>query len=142
MNYLREMNAFVDWLETNPLDAMTQVLWFHLMAINNKCNWPEWFAVANLTLQAKLGADKKTIIKQRNVLVQKGLIAYKNQGREAGRYKMLSVDARMGGNIPPNLPPNEGLTETSVELFPRSVHRPWNRSWTRPGNRTWYHYIN
>ena len=111
MDYLREMNAFVDWLETNPLDAMTQVLWFHLMAINNKCNWPEWFAVANLTLQAKLGADKKTIIKQRNVLVQKQLIAYKNQGREAGRYKMLSVSARMGGNIPPNMPPNKGLTE-------------------------------
>ncbi len=100
MNYLREINAFVDWLETNPLDAMTQALWFHLMAINNKCNWLEWFAVANLTLQAKLGVDKKTIIKHRNILIQKQLIDYKNQGRAAGKYKILSISGNIGGNIP------------------------------------------
>ncbi|MBM7855869.1 hypothetical protein JOC37_002290 [Desulfohalotomaculum tongense] len=61
MNYLREINAFVDWLETNPLDAITQALWFHLMIINYKCNFQGWFAVANLTLRAKLGVDKKTL---------------------------------------------------------------------------------
>jgi len=51
MNYIKELNAFIDWLETNPLDATAQALWFHLMAICNKCGWPEWFAVANLTLK-------------------------------------------------------------------------------------------
>ncbi len=107
MNYLREINAFVDWLETNPLDAITQALWFHLMAINNKCNWPEWFAVANLTLQARLGVDKKTVIKHRNILIQKKLIEYKNQSKTAGRYKMLSVSARMGGINPPPREPQE-----------------------------------
>ncbi len=104
MNYPRELNAFVDWLETNPLDVITQALWFHLMAINNKCNYPEWFTVANLTLQAKLGVDKKTIIKHRNILIQKRLITYKNQGRAAGRYQMLSN----GGTIPPDRPPIQG----------------------------------
>lgn len=107
MNYLREINAFVDWLETNPLDAITQALWFHLMTINYKCNSQGWFAVANLTLRAKLGVDKKTIIKHRNILIQKQLIEYKNQGKTAGRYKMVPVSARMEGINPQEQGPRE-----------------------------------
>jgi len=108
MNYLREINAFIYWLETNPLDAITQNLWFHLMGIANRCNWPEWFTVANITLQAKVGGvDKKTIIRHRNILIQKGRIEYVNQGkREAGKYHICSIVDVIGGNNPPNEPPN------------------------------------
>jgi hypothetical protein len=108
MNYLREINAFIYWLETNPLDAITQNLWFHLMGIANRCNWPEWFTVANITLQAKIGGvDKKTLIRHRNILVQKGRIEYVNQGkREAGKYRMISIVEDISGNNPPNEQPN------------------------------------
>lgn len=109
MNYIREMNAFVDWLETNPLDAITQALWYHLMAISNKCNWPQWFTVANRTLQAKLGVDKKTVIRHRHLLVQKNRIEYKSQGkREAGKYRLIPFGGENRGNAPPNQGPNEG----------------------------------
>lgn len=110
MNYLREINAFIDWLETNPLDATTQTLWFHLMAIANKCGWPEWFAVANLTLQAKVGVDKKTLIKHRNYLIQKGLIKYKNQGKKAGKYNLIPISEQIRGNIPPKEKPTESIS--------------------------------
>lgn len=90
MNYLREMNAFFDWLETNPLEASTQTLWFHLMAVANKSGWPEWFAVANPLLQAKVGVTENTLTKHRNYLVQKGRIEYKSQGKQhAGRYRLI-----------------------------------------------------
>ncbi|MFC5647649.1 hypothetical protein ACFPYJ_00610 [Paenibacillus solisilvae] len=90
MNYLREMNAFFDWLETNPLEASTQTLWFHLMAVANKSGWPEWFAVANLLLQAKVGFSENTLTKHRNYLVQKGRIEYKNSGKQqAGKYRLI-----------------------------------------------------
>jgi hypothetical protein len=103
------MNAFVDWLETNPLDAITQALWFHLMAISNKCNWPQWFTVANRTLQAKLGVDKKTVQRHRHLLVQKDRIEYKNQGKkEAGKYRLIPFGGEIRGNAPPNQGPNEG----------------------------------
>ncbi|QHM85370.1 hypothetical protein DXY22_03445 [Bacillus subtilis] len=50
MNYLKEMNGFMNWLETNPLSATTQALWFHLLHINNKAGWREWFTTSNTTL--------------------------------------------------------------------------------------------
>ncbi|SEM80800.1 DnaD domain protein [Paenibacillus sp. OV219] len=92
MNYLREINAFFDWLETNPLEASTQTLWFHLMAVANKSGWPEWFAVANPLLQAKVGVTENTLTKHRNYLVQKGRIEYKSQGKQqAGRYRLIPL---------------------------------------------------
>lgn len=96
MNYLKEMNAFIDWLETNPLEASAQTLWFHLMAIANKSGWPEWFTVANPLLQAKVGISENSIIKHRNMLVQKGRIEYKNQGKkQAGKYRIIPFAANI-----------------------------------------------
>lgn len=90
MNYLKEINAFMDWLEINPLDATTQALWFHIMAIANKSGWPEWFTIANLTLMAKVGISENTLIKHRNILIQKNRIEYKNQGKhKAGKYRII-----------------------------------------------------
>lgn len=62
----------MDWLEINPLDATTQTLWFHIMAIANKSGWPDSFTIANLTLMAKVGISENTLIKHRNILIQKG----------------------------------------------------------------------
>ena len=107
MNYIREMNAFMDWLETNPLEPITQTLWFHLMAIANKCNWPEWFTVANLTLQAKVGIDKKTLAKHRLKLEQKNRIEYKTgTKKQAGKYRLLALEDQIGGIFPPKHTPN------------------------------------
>lgn len=90
MDYLKEVNAFYDWLETNPVDASTQTLWSHLMMIANKSGWPEWFAVTNPLLQAKVGISENSLAKHRNHLVQKGRIEYKSQGKkQAGKYKII-----------------------------------------------------
>ena len=90
MNYIKEMNAFFDWLETNPLEASTQTLWFHLMGIANKSGWPEWFAVANPLLQAKVGLSEGSLNKHRNILEQKGRIEYRSQGRKKpGKYRII-----------------------------------------------------
>lgn len=138
MNHPSRINAFVDWLETNPLDLITQALWFHLAALANKCNAPGPFTVTNLTLQAKLGVDKKTLIKHRNILIEKGLIAYQNRGRAAGQYQMLPIGRQQGtpagddGEIPPrgeravdtgeNIAPRcEQAVDTGVEMHPPGV---------------------
>jgi len=101
VNYLKQILAFHNWLETNQLDAAEQALWFHLMEINNKCGWTEWFAVANMTLQARLGVDRKTLDRKRQTLINKGRIHYKNQGkREAGKYSIIQFRDIFEGNIP------------------------------------------
>lgn len=92
LDYIAEMTAFTDWLETNPLEPSAQTLWFHLLVIANKSGCPEWFTVANLTLMAKTGVSEKSLIKHRNALIQKGRILYKNQGKQqAGKYQLLPL---------------------------------------------------
>ncbi|MFB4326029.1 DnaD domain protein [Priestia sp. BR_2] len=99
MDYLNEVNGFIDWLETNPLEATTQTLWFHLMTIANKSGYPEWFTVANLTLMAKTGISENTLNKHRNYLVQKGRLEYKSQGKQkAGKYKLIPLTANIEVN--------------------------------------------
>lgn len=92
MNQAAEMGAFIDWLETNPLEPTTQTLWFHLMAIANKSGYPEWFTVANPLLQAKVGVTENTLNKHRNYLVQRGRIDYKSNGKQkAGKYRLIPL---------------------------------------------------
>ena len=125
MNYLKEIIAFHHWLETNQVDSTEQALWFHLMDINNRCGWLEWFAVANMTLQARLGGiDRKTLDRKRNSLKQLGRIKYHNQGkREAGKYKIITFhDYSITGTIPAekgitgNIPLETGLSVPKVSL--------------------------
>ncbi|AUJ78164.1 DnaD domain protein [Bacillus velezensis] len=92
MNYLKEMNGFMNWLETNPLSATTQALWFHLMHINNRTGWREWFTTSNTTLQAKIEITENTLIKHRKILIELKRIEYEPQGRKAGKYKLISFE--------------------------------------------------
>ncbi|SET00865.1 DnaD and phage-associated domain-containing protein [Salinibacillus kushneri] len=93
MNYLKEINAFYDWLETNKLSASDIVLWHALMHINNKSGWRAQFAVAISVLEMKTGLTRRTIERSRNRLYQCGLIEWKSRkGNQAAVYKMKSLD--------------------------------------------------
>lgn len=91
MNYIQEINAFYNWLITNPIPADAQALWFALMHINNKCGWQKRFTVANTTLLSILGFSRQQLDRMRNVLIQAGRIEYtKRNGRKAGTYRIIS----------------------------------------------------
>ena len=121
MNYLKEVLAFHDWLETNQCDATEQALWHHLMSINNKCGWSVWFTVANMTLQAKLGGiDRKTLDRKRNDLCLKGRIEYVSQGKkQAGKYRIISFESGIAGIIPLKT----GLSVPSDGLNPPALNK-------------------
>ncbi len=92
MNYLREINAFYDWLETNSMSTSCIALWHALMAINNKAGWADEFTVAISTLETKTGLKKKTIERCRNTLEQKGLIDWRERkGNQSAIYNMNSL---------------------------------------------------
>lgn len=94
MNYLKEINGFMRWLETTELKPTTQALWFHLMDINNGCTWKEWFTVPNSRLYARLGVSEKTMIEHRKILIEHGRIEYKPRGTGAGSYHIISLENR------------------------------------------------
>ncbi|AOZ88153.1 DnaD domain protein [Bacillus xiamenensis] len=92
MNYLKEINGFMRWLETTELKPTTQALWFHLMDINNNCRWKEWFTVSNSRLYSRLGVSENTMDKHRDILMKHGRIEYKPKGKSAGSYRIISLE--------------------------------------------------
>lgn len=89
MNYIKQINAFYDWLETNQLSQSEIVLWHALMHINNKSGWKADFAVAISVLETKTGLTRRTIERARNKLSQSGLIEWKSRrGNKAAIYKL------------------------------------------------------
>lgn len=90
MDYIKEINAFYDWLETNSLSSSAIVLWHALMAINNKCGWITEFAAATSVLEIKTGLTRRTIERARNELKQKGRINWKSRkGNQSAVYTII-----------------------------------------------------
>ena len=93
MNYIKEINSFYDWLETNPLASSCIVLWYALMHIANKAGWPDTFAVAVSVLEIKTGLKKDTIYDARNKLQQAGRIKWNSRrGNQSAVYKIISFE--------------------------------------------------
>lgn len=92
MNYIKELNAFYDWLETNSLSTSAIALWHALMHINNKAGWTDEFGVATSVLCVKTGLADRTIRSARNELKQKGRIDWSSRkGNQSAIYKMISL---------------------------------------------------
>ncbi|WP_195640112.1 DnaD domain-containing protein [Enterococcus durans] len=92
MDYIGQLNAFDNWLEYNELGAGPQLLWYKLMAIANKSRWQSELSIANTRLQAMTKTSEKTLINNRNQLIQNGLLQYKKRGRtKAGIYLITDL---------------------------------------------------
>lgn len=94
MNYIKEIEAFEDWLEINHLPTTAQLLWYKLFVLCNRAGWAEWLSVTNQALMAKIGASsEKTLIEARNRLKQAELIDFKpGKKGQPTKYKLFSVE--------------------------------------------------
>nr|WP_309101657.1 DnaD domain protein [Fredinandcohnia onubensis] len=91
MNYIKELNAFYDWLEINELSPSAINLWYALMHINNKAAWAETFTVAESVLCVKTGLTDRTLRKVRNELKQKNRIDFVS--RKGGRAPIYKINS-------------------------------------------------
>ena len=92
MNYIKEINAFYDTIERNPLSASAVTLWHALMHINNKAYWCLSFTVAASVLKFKTGLTDSSFKRARKELSQKGFITYQSRpGNQAPIYHMISL---------------------------------------------------
>ena len=92
MNYIIEINAFEQWLESNHLSTNAQLLWYKIMQRFNKAGWQEWIQVDNLRLMAALQmSSEKTFIRCRDELIKAGLIELqKGKKGSPNKYKIIS----------------------------------------------------
>ena len=114
MNYIKQLNAFYDWLLVNPISAKEQALYLAILHLNNKAGWKREFTIANQTLQALCSMSKSELHKVRNQLEQKGLIEYKRGKKgESGKYKIgFLYETNMDTNLETNMDTN---LETNME---------------------------
>jgi len=99
MNYIREINAFYDWLETNRLSLSAIALWHGLLHINNKAAWADEFAVAVSVLCVKTGLSPRGVTEARNELKLKGRIEWRQRkGNQSAIYHLISLSAELQAN--------------------------------------------
>jgi len=98
LNYIREINAFYDWLETNTISDSAISLWHALMHINNKTGWKNEFSVAMSVLESKTGLKKDAIIRARKTLQKSGRISFKSRtGMQSAVYKIMPLELYVNG---------------------------------------------
>ena len=132
MDYIKEINAFYNWLMYNSLSTGAIALWHALMSINNRAGWTDEFTVANIVLQGITGLSRQGLHKARNLLIQKGLIEYKKgTSNQAGKYKLNSLvyqkrdiavdtentDCKKVDTLAYTVVDTEGYTEVDTENF-------------------------
>lgn len=125
MNYLKEINGFMRWLETTELKPTTQALWFHLMDINNGCTWKEWFTVPNSRLYSRLGVSEKTMIEHRKILIEHGRIEYKPKGKSAGSYRIVSLETTASISPVPDEEPEKPKEEKTTRQEDKQPMNPF-----------------
>jgi len=92
MNYLTEIKMFYDWLETHNLSAKGIVLWHGLMQIASRSGWKTPLEIPSSTLEMRTHLERTTIFRERNRLVDAGLIRLcQNGGRSACAYILIPL---------------------------------------------------
>lgn len=97
MNYILQIKAFQEFVQDKSLSAGQIALWYALMYINNRCNWEEWFTVANRSLESNSGISRQGIVKARNCLKQYGLIDFRSNGTKATSYRITVLYSVQAG---------------------------------------------
>lgn len=94
MSYIDLINAFEKWLETNYLQSSSQLLWYKLISLFNKCGWSEWITVDNHRLMSMMQMNsEKTLIRCRDRLIENKLFEYeKGVKSKPNKYKICTVN--------------------------------------------------
>lgn len=95
MNYIRECNAFQEWIYRNAPSTGQIALWYALFHIWNKSGWKEWFNAPSITLELGAGLSRQSVINCRDYLVENGLIEVRIGGKnKAAEYKMIPFTSK------------------------------------------------
>ncbi|WP_337617253.1 hypothetical protein [Acidaminococcus timonensis] len=102
MNYISELNAFDNWIDTHPMSANAIGLWRALMQIANRAQWRDSLAIPNALITLKSGLTTTSIKRAREELRQAGRITFDfRTGRQATIYHIIPfADQKAGQNGP------------------------------------------
>lgn len=135
MNYIEEINRFERWLETNYLPAQSQLLWYKLLMLFNRCGWAEWITVDNQRLMGLIQCESKnTFLRVRNQLLETGLISYRKGKKGApSQYHLIGFSSK---NEPKMKPETKLFLEPDIELYSKPQTGHINKHKLKPNNNT------
>lgn len=96
INYVREREAFYDWLSFNTLSPTAQSLWNALFTIYNQKGWPEGFVkVPDMMIRSYMHVSHDALLDARTQLKNKGLLDFTKGERRASAaaYKLIFFTA-------------------------------------------------
>ncbi len=96
INYVREREAFYDWLSFNTLSPTAQSLWNALFTIYNQKGWPEGFVkVPDMVIRSYMHVSHDALLDARTQLKNKGLLDFTKGERRssAAAYKLIFFTA-------------------------------------------------
>jgi hypothetical protein len=131
MNYMKEINAFYVWLETNSIPPSAINLWHALMNINNKAGWIAEFEVAKSVIEMKTGLKKDAYYCARKILKEKGRIDYQERGVKAAAFKILPFGPY---EIQGNSPAAESRSSDMPTSSPIIANRPSSMPTSSPAS--------
>ncbi|WJE15724.1 DnaD domain protein [Halobacillus sp. ACCC02827] len=121
MNYLKELNVFLDRLEMEEMSAGAAILWVSLMHFNNKAGWKKEFALPSMVLMTKARLSETSFKRARKELKEKGYIKHTFVARNrAPVYEMISqlgpeqTAGSAGGTA---LEPDHGTARGTAPLY-------------------------
>ena len=91
MNYIELLNLFYERIQCSRVSNNGQLLYYTLLAINNKSSWSAWFSRTNVSISGMMGISEKAFMNARAELKQLGLIDFipsKKRG-ECTKYHIL-----------------------------------------------------
>src|SRR5699024_1438921 len=107
MNYIKELNAFREWLLVHELPTSAIVLWYTLMGRNHIARWKRTFNAPNGVTQQLSGLSKSGVHVARKSLVEHGLITYEpGEKGKAPIYEMLSLVQKTHASVDPSVNPS------------------------------------
>lgn len=91
MNYIELLNLFYERIQCSRISNNGQLLYYTLLAINNKSSWSDWFSRTNVNISGMMSVSEKAFMNARAELKQLGLIDFipsKKRG-ECTKYRIL-----------------------------------------------------
>lgn len=123
MNYIKELNAFKNWLFLNEIPTSAIALWHTLMTINNATHWKREFNAPNSVVSKLSGLSKQGVHNARNHLIKQGrILCKKGKKGQAPIYQMVPFGGAVDSSVCPSM--FQATPRSAGDTAPNDPARP------------------
>ena len=93
MDYIKQYEAFGNWIEIHEISPTARLLWYRIFAVAYKKCWPRLISIDNASLMSALWIKSlTTLVAARDELIENGLIEFrKGKSHVSDRYCLVQL---------------------------------------------------